>query len=157
MSRKHDSENLQREDGDVRTVMQDQDVTPGTPRWHPPAGRLCVGAGAGAAGSGRALRGITKEARFALLTLGTLGVVLAVLEGGTGFSSTVPQPSYCASHPHPYQAMPVDLVTGAGVAMTAAAGARPQVGAMRNPLKVGSTPLARQPRVAHRAPGDTAV
>lgn len=127
------------------------------PGRHPPAGRLRVGAGAGAAGSGRALCGITKEARFALLTLGTFGVVLAVLGVNTGINSTVPQPSCCPPHPRPHQAVPVDLVTGAGVAMAAAAGACPQVGALRHPLEVGSTPLARQPHVAHRAPEDTAV
>lgn len=52
--------------------------------WHPPARGLGVGTGTRVAGGGRALGGIAEEAGFALLALGTLRVVLAVLGGDRG-------------------------------------------------------------------------
>lgn len=132
--------------------------------WHPPARRLGVGTGTRVTGGGRALGGIAEEARFALLALGTLRVVLAVLGGdthghtwhqGEGGGDTTPRP--LVTPPTPYQAVPKNGVAGAGVAVAAAAGACPQVGSSRHPLKAGGTSLARQPRVAHRASGDTAA
>lgn len=150
--------------GDVM-VTWGRDVPPVPPNLlgqHPPAGWLSVGAGAGAAGGGRALRGIAEEARFALLALGTLRVVLAVLRGRhRGWwhchVAEPPAPRPLSPCPCPYQAVPKDLVAGAGVAMAAAARAGPQVGSLRHPLKIGGAPLARQPRVAHGAPGDKEV
>lgn len=72
--------------------------------WHPPARWLSVGTGTRVTGGGCALGGITKEARFTLLTLGTLCVVLAVLGGntsqGSGDPVLCPSPFLTSSTPH---------------------------------------------------------
>lgn len=57
----------------------------------------------------------------------------------------------------PYQAVSKNGVTSAGVAVAATARAGPQIRSPHHPLKTGGTALARQPCVAHGAPGDRAL
>lgn len=129
--------------GDTRAV------TSGADPWgrHPPARWLCVGTGTRVTGGGCALGGIAKEARFALLTLGTLRVVLAVLGEDTCYSGVVilccvpVLLAPCQPLP-PYQAVPKNRVTGAGVAVAATARAGPQIRSPSHPLKTGGTVLA---------------
>lgn len=88
-------------DGDARAVTSGA----GPWGWHPPARRLRVGTGTRVTGGGCALGGIAEEARFALLALGTLRVVLAVLGGGhvsqgSGDPALCPCPLVTSSTPH---------------------------------------------------------
>lgn len=88
-------------DGDTEAVMGEA----GPWGWHPPARWLRVGTRTRVTGSGCALGGIAEEARFALLALGTLRVVLAVLGAGhvsqgSGDPALCPCPFVTSSSPH---------------------------------------------------------